>query len=275
MRFSVRPDAGNAAFLRLMKEMPERAKAVVGMLPYLAAQFTYKHLLTKIPRTSEFKGYRRGLEIARIRGTSTVVGYSVRIDPKNRFVKTVDPNQVVVNVKIKETRMMPVDPEIRVLIKYNPWTMETLPFIPDKRQAQVVSKKATRKEVIEAAKRVNAKRSQWQMELTRYGIKPVARSNRITFSKATQNLPNLILRALQTEFGLGKDRPKPIWHYALGQLKTSGIHSLVKQKKYWVFPLTEASDKVWKKWPPKTRHLISSSEAQKYVGFERKLGIKR
>lgn len=274
MRFLFQPDGGNARFMRLLRELPKRAEVLPAVLPYLAAKYTYNKIKSQLPQGSQFKAYRAGLELVRVRGGSGF-SYSIRIDPKNRFVKTVKPHQVLVNVRIKESRTMVVSEEIRILTKYNPWTLDSLPFMPDRRQAQLVTQKARPSEVAKVTQERNSQKGQWQVELARFGIKPTPRAKKIVYSKRMETMPDIVIRALQMEFGLGREQKTAIWRTAISTLKSGGLRAIVKQKKYWVFPLTGLSNTLWKKWPPKTRRTISTAEAKKYVAFERKLGIKR
>lgn len=275
MRIVVKPDQGNTRFMRLVKEMPKRAAVLPAVLPYLAAKYTLKQIQARLPQGAQFKAYRSGLELVRVRGGDQGFSYSIRIDPKNRFVRTVKPHQVLVNVRIKPSRSMVVDEEIKILKKYNPWTLDSLPFVPDKRQAQLVTQKVRPSEVTKVTKERNNQKSQWQVELARCGIKPTPRAKKIVYSKNMQNMPDIVVRALQMEFGLGREQKNSIWRTSISTLKSSGLRAMVKQKKYWVFPLTGLSNTLWKKWPPKTRRSISVAEAKKYVAFERKLAIKR
>jgi hypothetical protein len=264
----------NRGVIDLVREWPQRLDHVQPMLPYLSAAFVLKYIQQKLPKGSDYKTYRQGLEVVRVRGLPEgQYAYTVQVDMKNRLVRKVRPQQVLLYVHAKE-REARTDPATSILAKYNPWTYDSLPFTPDPKFGWVRTKKVRLKEVSKTTELRNRDRSQWSKELARVGRRMTPKSNKIKIPKKVSTLPNIALEALKLEFGLGGTKPRPMWRIGVRTLIKSELRRFAKNPKYFVFPFTKPSYNLWKRWPLRTKHSIPATQALKYIPFQRKLGIR-
>jgi hypothetical protein len=264
--------------IRLIHELPERMNHVIPMLAYLSADFVRRFVQSKIPRTQSYKSYRRGLEVARIRGGKPGEGaYVVQVDMANPAIKKIKPKQVLLEV-VPSKRVTKPNKAVLVLQQYNPWTFESLPFKPDSRDGLVVQRKSTPRKVAQITRQRLKQRSVWNRALAKVGFRNTKRGQDIKLPAGIGGrggeLPTLSLDALKLEFGLGGVKPKPAWRLGVQQLMKRGLHIFSRDSKYFVFPLTKWSYKMWKKWPPRLKHAATQVQASRYRGFQKKLGIR-
>lgn len=277
-KFQIKPDPDALDTFKLVRDLPERMKHLMPMVAYLSADYVKRVVQAKIPGTQSYKSYKRGLEVAMIRGAGAgAFGYVVQVDTDQPSVKKIQPKKVLLEVYPAKRAAKP-DPAVLVLQKYNPWTFESLPFKPDSKKGIVVQRKSTTRKVALATKSRLKERSRWSKELSKVGFRSTKKSQQLKLSSSlggkNGEVPTLSLDALKLEFGLGGARPKPAWRLGVQQLMRSGLKVFARDQKYFVFPLTRWSYKMWKKWPPRLKHSTSALQARRYRGFQSKLGIK-
>jgi len=276
-QISARPLGRTGGRVELLREWPNRLQHVLPMLPYLSAEYVQKYIRAQLPKGSDFHAYRRGLEIAKVKGLSPgQFAYALHIDLKNRLIRKVRPNSVLLYVHVRKKGAEARDKPILVLEKHNPWTMNSLPFSPDPRFAFITKKRVHPMVVQATTDRRLKERPVWVRELSRAGHRyKFTRKDRWRFPKKARVLPSIALEALTLEFGLGGAKAKPLWRVGIRRLIKAGLRSFIKNPKYFVFPLTKPSYKLWKKWPIRTRHSIAATKAARdYVPFQKKLGIR-
>lgn len=266
---SIKLDAEGLETMALLDQWGDRAKAVMAMIPYLAADYVRKFVQGKLPKSKGYDGYRKSLEVARIKGPNA---YAIQIDTQSRYVKQVKPSVTTLEIQPRK-RMAKPDKAVMVLAKYNPWTLDSIPFVPDKNVALVITKKATRKFVRKVTEDRNRDRGKWQRELGRVGYRGATKSKQFQMPKGSAVLPDVAMDALKLEFGLGGAKPKPAWRTAVASLIKQGMREFAKDRQHLIFPFTKLSYNVWRKWPVRTKHSLSSGQAKKYAAFQKKLGI--
>jgi hypothetical protein len=261
-------------YLRLMKEWPERSRALRSQLSYLSAKYVLKEMLELIPKKDDFKAYRMALQVAQIRGADAEDdAFAVRVDARHRRVKRVDVPKVVLYVKpLRRPRR--VKEEVKVLEMYNPWTYATLPFTPAKADANVVARKVSRAEVEKVTTSRKKDLPKVTRALARAGRREVKKTNRIKFPKRMQKVPEVIFEAAKMEFGLGTDRSKPHWKPSIKKLIRSGLRELRRKEPKLTWTLTRPGFQGWRKWPTKTRRQIRMAEVALFRQFQKRLGIR-
>jgi hypothetical protein len=165
--------------------------------------------------------------------------------------------------------------KVAILEKYNPWTYDTLPFTPDPKDGFLSTKKSRPDQVRKTAALRMRQKPKWMKELQKVGVRKIDKANAIKLPKSVSKLPDAALDALKLEFGLGGQKPKPSWRLGFSHLARQGFKSFVKEKKLLAYPLTRPSFNMWKHWPPKTKHAISTLQAQKFKNFQKKVAYKR
>jgi hypothetical protein len=268
--FGVKALPNTKSIFKLMQEWPERLPHVMPMVPYLAADFTKRYVKAHLPKGDAMRGYRMGLEVAKVSTPSGQYMYAVQIDQKNRYVSRVKTARTLLYIHPKK-RMAKPNSIALILEKYNPWTFESLPLTPDAKYADIVTKKALPKLVSDTTEKRRREKRKWQAELSHAGMRSFSDKGRLKIGKVSHNIPGFELEALRLEFGDGKSQPKPLWRLALHHLKKGGIKAFSRDKRIFVYPFTRASFRMWEKWPPRTKHKVSRLKAKQFQAFQKKL----
>lgn len=259
---------------KLLKEWPERTARFRRVVPYLAAHFAREKILELLPKQDQWAPYRTALEVVGVTGAprgSSI--YAVRASSKRRRVKDVDIPRTVLYVQANK-RLRRTKPEIVVLEKFSPWTIQTLPFTPKRSEALVISRKVSKREVTRIQKMRRRDRQVWQKALSKTGRRETKKDNRLDIPVKVQALPDIVFEALRLEFGLGGVKARPHWKPAVQELVGSGIRAMLRQDKRFVYLFTKKNFTAWKRWPPKTPVKIRMGTLRNYLPFQKKLGIR-
>lgn len=261
---------------KLLKEWPERTTAIRAQTTYLSTERVYKDILNRIPSAQEFSTYRKALRFGHVAGTSKEEpAFAIYADSKAQRVKRLDRNKVLLYIKAKRKRRIRTPPEIFILEKFNPWTIDTLPFSPDKRWALTITRKAGARVVDSVAAKKKFQRSKIRKALFKAGVRKLKKDNNLKVPKSITGLPDIALEAIRAEFGLGK-RSNPHWRPAILGLVHGGLRSMLKTAtgKELISALTESDFQNWRKWPTRTTRQLKFAEARKYIGFQKRLGLR-
>lgn len=274
MSFSVTMDKGSEDVLRLAKEWPQRMEHVAPMITYLSADYTRRYVQDRLGQDPSLRAYRDALEVAQVKGLKRgESAYSLHLNTGAPTARKVAPKRTLLEVRVVKRRTTAPDPASAILEKYSPWTLDTLPFKPDRKDAVVIMRKASAVAVMKVASDRKKQQNLWARELRRAGVRAGDRQNSLNFPTDAP-ISNMTTDALTAEFGLGKKRPLPAWRLAVQRLQREALPAFLKDQKHFVFPLTRPSDKVWKTWPPPTKRHISAAQAGRYTGFQQRLGIR-
>jgi len=256
------------------KELEDRAKAMHRMVSYAAAQEVFEQILQGIPGGATYKELRRALRVSEVGGTKkgTESAFVVHAPVKSRRVKKVDVGKTLLFVRAKKRLSRP-DPAIKLLEDTSPWTADTIPFWPSKKEAVVVQKKASKREVDNTAKAKKSSLIGVRNQLREMGRKvkkkKVGEPGHI--GRKSKAVPDVGMLALELEFGGEGKRAKPIWRNALRGLKASGVGRLPDRYKVIREAWFNPNSKRWKRWPARMDK-IGKNEAAKYKGFQKRLG---
>ena len=271
----IRQDPETLKAYRLVAEWEERTARVMKHLPVLVADYTRKEMLELIPKGEEWSAYRRSLEVARISGMPVgTAGVVLHANMRSRQVRRVDVPRTVLYIR-STRKLRRVKPEITILERFSPWTLQTLPFMPKRGEALVVSRRVSKREVEQVEKDRLKDRTKWRRELDRAGVKEVKKDRQLQIPKKVRALPDVAFEALRLEFGLGNVKQKAHWRPALRRLKSGGIKSMIRLNRKLRLAFTDLDFRGWKRWPKKTRNKVRMSEARNYLPFQKKLGIRR
>jgi hypothetical protein len=266
---TIRPSSGNARAYQLLSEWPERVPKFMAYFTYLAAKQAYANVIGKMPNSDEWRMYKRSLKLARISGMTA--GFAIKADVKSGGGgKQKEPVKEVVYVRPAK-RSRKKDKRVAVLERYNPWTWDTLPFTPSKRQATLVTRKVRTREMAKVAALRNGDRKKWSKALRRVGAR-VRKKGLSGASAKAKVVPDIAFEALRLEFGLGGAKSKAHWRPGIKNLVSSGLHQIGRRSDIQA-ALTDPSFGGWRSWPPSTKGKSSISEAQGFAAFQKKLGI--
>jgi hypothetical protein len=259
--------------LRLLKQWPKRTERIRRLIPYLASKYVHQKILEKIPNEADWTAYRSSLETVKVSGVGKgISAHALRAAPRSRRVRDSDIKLTVLYVQPTK-RPSRVKPEIEILKKYSPWTAETLPFLPKKSEALVVSRKVSKRVRSNVAKAREKDRPEWRKELTRVG-RPEDKKTKLDLPPRISAVPDVALDALRLEFGYRGAKSVPHWKPAIRELMANGVRSLFRTDRRIIQTFQDLRFKAWKRWPPSVSQTIGLPEARKYVPFQNKLGIR-
>jgi hypothetical protein len=235
-----------------------RVEALRRELAYQSAKTLLDTAKSKIPKTDEYARYRDALRLYQ-HGSSRHPDYAVLgLDPKTDTVeKTTD----IIYFKGRKGRSL--SPAVEILMKYQPWTQETLPFAPEPREARMVVRRVSTREVRAVTEMRNKDRPRWTKELAQVGAPT---SNKLSPAKPTSTL-DLVYMALRLEFGIGGTRAVAHWRPAIvaskRTLKELFDDGFAAQAFDW-------RNVAWKRWLSRASPKVPEPEVESASGFEDK-----
>lgn len=223
-----------------------------------------------IPKGDDWNAYRTSLEVVEVAGLGEQVAFAVRANPRSRVVRDLETPDTVLYVRARP-RLKKVKPEIQILEKYSPWTLRTLPFVPARSDAVLVSRKVRVREVEKIQKRRTADRRLWRAELARVGKRiPVVRPDSVRVAKT---VPDVAFEAFRLEFGIGR-KAEPHWRPSLRHAIRDGLLEMRRDPKIRA-SLIRPSFTLWKNWKKiKTKSKIRTSQVRDYLPFQKRLGVR-
>lgn len=251
------------------KELEARAASLHRTVSYLVAQEAHESLMADIPGDSSYKELRNALTVSEVgvgkRGESAA--YAVHAPMKSRRVRKLDVAKTVIYIRAKK-RLTRADPAVQLLEDKGPWTADTIPFWPSKKEATVIQRKVTKREADRVAKEQTAKASGIRRQMLEAGrrIKPKKIGAPGQLGRKGKAVPDVAMQALELEFGGEGKRSKPVFRRMLRAAKKS-IRRLPMRHRIIKETMFDPNSKRYKNFPPRVDK-ISSSEAGDFEGFQ-------
>lgn len=276
MKIEIGPDKGFRLAQRMLRrrEWEQRQDRTMAKVAYHTAVEVKGLVAERLPSKDDYSTYASSLEVVKVAGVRPAEGvaYAIRVRPRAQRVRKVDSKKVVLYIRPRR-RLARVPPQIEVLEKYNPWTLDTLPFMPKKREALVIMRRVNGREVTKIGEQRKRDKPQWRKELARVGVAPAKGATKLKLGRNTKALPDVAFEALRLEFGLGV-QPKPHWRPALRHFLPTGFRSMLRKMPELQAALTKPKFFGWRKWPPKVHTRIRVQDAMAFVPFEKKLNVR-
>ena len=252
-------------------ELEERFRSLHRTVSYLAAKDAHELILSSIPGGSEYADLRKSMRISEIGVGNDAGAYSVHAPVKGRRVRKIDVPKTVIYVRAKSKLTRP-DPAVKLLEDKGPWTVDTIPFWPNKKEATVVQRKVTRKEADTVAKEQQGKLSGIRAELLEMGrrIKPAKAGDPGHVKRGGKAVPDVGMQALELEFGGQGKRSKPVFRKMVSAVKGS-MRRMGHKNKVIGQTVSDPNSKRYKNFPPRMSK-ISVSKAKDFSGFQKRLG---
>lgn len=256
----------------LVAQWQKRAVAVRRQFLYRAVDGVYDDIMGILP--SGRKELRRSLKMQRIRGLPEAVdGYVIRSIPKGAAVAKAETEYTVIYVASKTGLMKPVPAETKLLEDYSPWTAETLPYAPDPKTADVISRRVSPREVTRVRRMRRADKPTWRREMIKAGIK-MPGIGLTPAKRETPAVPDTAFESLRLEFGLGGEPAKPHWRRAILKLALRGGTGMIARKREFTRAMTDLSYRSWERWPLNVVGFSTVAAAKRYVPFQKRLGLR-
>jgi len=241
MKLVIKEHVLNTHTWKVIDRLVDRVEAVIRELPIDVAKMVLAELMKTAP--GDIDGYPDMLVLRsfRERSYASVTGIVAPESAYRYSLRMKDVGDTVLYVKPTVVNGQ-VDAGAAVLEKYNPWTMETLPYTPTTRQARIVSRKATKGEVARVVIDLKAKLSSILEELKNAGVKDPKRAHQVLLGrKVTRDIGFEVVRR---EFGIG-ERHSAHWRPAITMARKMFVTQLMKKK--YVRWLAVPSETRWRR----------------------------
>jgi hypothetical protein len=248
--FSISWDHNTDRTLRFNEDLDSRAFAATRMMMYAATKELLIGIKSMIPRKDEYKELLDSLKIVEIPGSKKKSAFAVTIDSKARKIKKIDIQRTVLYVRGKK-KMDRKSPAITALEDMGPWTPDTIPFWPNKREAVVIQRKVTKREADKISK-MQLDTKQKEKVASAFanlpGKKP-GKGNKDKVSRNGKAIPDLNMLAHTLEFGGPGQKAVPAWRTTIHNIITMGLSKISKKYKQIDAAFTDPNSREWKKWP--------------------------
>jgi len=256
------------------EELVERGEAMARMISYAVAKEAFDALLEEIPATNDYEELRQSLKLVEVGAgkKGKEAAFAIHIPSKGRNIKKIDASKTVISI-IPKKGNQPAGEDVLILERNGPWTADTIPFLPKKSEGVVVQRKTTTRETEKISN------EKWKIldrvlrELKEAGrsIKPYKPGTPGRIKRNAKAVPDLAMQALNLEFGSGGARGKPVFRKVFGSIKRT-VAGLANRFDEIKNAMTDPNSKTYKNWP-KRMSTISSGQASKYMGFQKRLGL--
>jgi hypothetical protein len=265
-------DEGN--WRLVTEELVGRGEAMARMISYAVAKEAFDALLEEIPATNDYEELRQSLKLVEVGAgkKGKEAAFAIHIPSKGRNIKKIDASKTVITVRAKKGNNPPGE-DVLILEREGPWTADTIPFWPLKSEAVVVQRKSTKREVDQLAKDIKPKLRRITDELKEAGrrIKPYKPGSPGRIKRNAKAVPDLAMQALNLEFGGSGVKSKPVFRKVFGGIKRT-VAGLANRFDEIKDAMTDPNSNKYKNWPKKMAK-ISSGQASKFMGFQRRLGL--
>lgn len=257
---------------KFLDELPDRTKGIIGFAPFAAAVRVYGGVKEGMPRSEDTDLYRKALHVAQIKTSGDTYIYAVRGRTKRLKIADLKQQDTVLYIRVRKGKFVRKDPKIDILEKYSPWTLDTIPYYPKKREAEVIARKAREREVRIISDSRKHDRRKWEPELSRLGVK-VNRSKKAKPEEGSKAIADLAMLAMRIEFGLDGRKAVPHWRPALQRLGGKRFGVILSKHRRIQRTLTDPGFMEWKSWPPQLSRTISEKAMSTYQGFQKRVGV--
>lgn len=233
MKFTVRAMPQNRRVMRLVTELDDRIAGIVREFPGRIADAMLLEVMAKAPK-GKVARYPSMLETRRFKvpgvdAASGVVGMirATKLKPK-------EAKDTVLYVHPRKIDGA-ADPAAMILAEHNPWTMETLPYEPSKRAANIVARKVRPSQATRVAAERRAEAKGVQQRLLEAGVKAARKHPALIERTVT---PDVAMQVLRMEFGLdGPDQSH--WRPALRAVRRTHTKRILKSLGRWLWVPSE------------------------------------
>lgn len=268
----LRATRGFKQALAVLEQLPEREPTLRQWVVNRAAAQVYATMLDLLPHRADHALYRRSLQLATVRGLSDgESAVAIRAQPKMRKVKSLKSDATLLYVKAKAHVRDPKS-AVRILERYSPWTVGTLPFYPDRKRAVVVSQRSNEGEVQRVARQRARDRRHWRRELVRAGVRVTSKQQEIKIPRRAKAMPDVAFEGLRLEFGIGGTRAVPHWRPAIRRMMKIGLPGLRRDP--FLRALMTSLHFAPARLKSRIRATLRQQDAVAFKGFQRKLSIR-
>jgi len=259
----VKPFPANKQFSKFITELEVRMQEAADNFAYGSAAYVFDDILARLPSDGDTGLYRKSLKLVRVDD----VGYAIKVDPVRKLYRKLETGKEVVYVRPKTSQHLSKFPGLDVLVRYGPWPVDLLPYIPPTRQAALISRRVRVEELEELRRKLEELRPQWVRALKDAGIRLTAE---VEVPPRKQVWVDVAFNVLRLEFGLGDGQALPHWRPALRRLATEGFQRMLSTKSV---ALEAVKSLQYSKVVKSVDGVIPLSELSKYEGFQDRVRV--
>jgi hypothetical protein len=220
-------DSDYKSFMAFLSSGEDRVRFAMAQVTHASAQSLHAALKAGFPKS--MNGARAALRLGRVSTGKDSVAYGVYLDSagmQSKKARKVDPAVNVFYIRPKKGRMVRVPEKIRILQQFSPWTMDSMPFFPSKREGSVITRKVSEKEMTKVRALREQDRTKWAPLLAKEGIH-VSKATKVKLPPRAEVVEDVAFRALRLEFGGGDQSAKPIWRPTIRSLAKNVVRSML------------------------------------------------
>jgi hypothetical protein len=244
-----------------------RVKAIKRKVLNDAAVRLRDEVLLKIPQKPQYSAYRQALRVIE-GGAGDDLVFGVQAIPTE--AEEIDKNTDLITFRPTRKNKNKPDPVVDVLVKYQPWTLDTLPFAPDPEYATLISKRAALPMVKAVSKSRELQRREWTDALVKAGRRVPPRKEEVDTGKI-KGMPDFVYQALALEFGLGGVKATAAWRPALVTVKGMVSKMFADNSAGFAEALLDWQNTEWKKWRTLSAEKMSLDDIATFQGFQNKV----
>lgn len=240
VEITIREAPYNRMVYRLAAQLEPRVRSIIAHFTEEMAREFMEAVQRGAP--TDIAGYPDNLVLHRyLVHDWTMIGVTVPFQSFSYKLRDVDAKRTVIYVQPKTVAGKAVDPAAVLLWENNPWTMETLPYEPGRKEAKLISRRVSKREAKVIEQRRNASASMIDSELRKLGKKP-HRAHPVLLERRV--IRDLAFEILRREYGLGDAAHVSHWRPALRRAKQTLPKQVLKGYIRW---LAVPSETRWKK----------------------------
>lgn len=255
-----------AKLQRLLKEQDQRVPATVQRLLQDVGTQAHAALLARSPKGDRWTRYLQDIRLGHVSG----MPYSVAVYHRSTAteVKEPDPKEAVVIVRPRKGLLRPVSEEVLVLKRFNPWTLDTLPFMPDRQVATLLYRRVGERKAQKVAQARRDDKVLWRAALDKIGKRVVKKEK----PPEPKIVVDVTYEVAKLEFGLGGARIEPAW----GPM----VRSLPSLAKQWTVrstsrrALRDPAFRGWRAWLTPSTEPVGADQVAGFEWFQRRLATK-
>ena len=251
------------------KEWRDRANAVMDYTVRETAEGVLEKVRDALPNGDpSIEAIKKALRMSRVRGLrDEEYAYAVHAPANAASAEELKPDNVILYVELKRLPAR-LPKRVKILADHGPWTLDTLPFYPDRKWATVVSRNVNVSVVSRIKKERKADESAWVRKLQEAGVrKPL--KGQVVFPRGSSAVPDIAFDSLRYEFGLGA-QSAPHWRPAVLAAKT--LTPKIGKRREVHQMMMNPKNRSWAKKVSVPG--LPLSKLKKFVPFQKLLGIR-
>jgi hypothetical protein len=255
---NISPDMATRMTLAMIEQgfLKLRAEAIQRYIVYNAAKIMLEEVVSRIPTGADYAAYRSSLRLVQ----SGVVNPVFAVASEPTKAEEVDGARDVLYFKPKNARKP--HPVVKLLMRYQPWTSDTLPFKPPTSIATTTKRKVSTREVEGVREKLQKSRPEWSKAFKDEGVK-------IDPSTKVKATTDLAYTALRLEYGLGGSRSVAHWRPAIVATKQR-VAALFESEVVGRAMLDWDFDG-WKSWRNLSAAVVPGTEIDSFEEFQDKI----